>query len=134
MGDLDSYDGQEVDIIYDAKKGAKPSTPSKPKTVTDTHTVTQDVYVQLGDQQPKKIGQRTATIKRTGQQDPLTGKTTWGEWSNATLPVQNAPEEKGYVIPDTESSVYDEQVITADTPEKLPDIVFKYVKDNDGKR
>lgn len=133
LGDLDSYDGQEVDIIYDVKKGAKPSTPSKPKTVTDTHTVTQDVYVQLGDQQSKKIGQRTATIKRIGQQDPLTGKITWGEWSNATLPVQNAPEEKGYVIPDTESSVYDEQVITADTPEKLPDIVFKYVKDNDGK-
>ena len=133
LGDLDSYDGQEVDIIYDVKKGAKPSTPSKPKTITDTHTVTQDVYVQLGDQQPKKIGQRTATIKRTGQQDPLTGKTTWGEWSNATLPVQDAPEEKGYVIPDTESSVYDEQVITADTPERLPDIVFKYVKDNDGK-
>jgi hypothetical protein len=68
-------------------------------TKQDSYTVTRTVNVtnpETGD--TKTFKTQFVTITRSVNKDPATGKTTYGNWTSATIPAVSAPEFAGYTV------------------------------------
>lgn len=77
------------------------------QNVTDTKTVTRDIYSKQGSQAPVKITTQTVTLTRNGVKNLVTGDTAWEAWQAKSMPAYTAPAVPGYSVanPDAAAAI-----------------------------
>lgn len=107
-----------VNVVY---------TKNNPKEVTYSKAVTETVhYVYSDGTKASDDFVKTVTLKRTGEQDPVTDEITWGKWNTAIIPEVPSPVINGYT-PDKASVAAVN--VSGTTPAEIT-VTVTYTKNN----